>query len=402
MEASEPFALLVIDLDHFAEVTNALGRDGGDRVLTTVAERLFQQLPEGTPMARDGDEFLTVVKPATHKREVAAFVEEVRRGLAHPLPAEPPVMMTASIGVAIYPGDAVTASDLMGRADVALHQAKEAGRNCYRFYYGALDHHLVRRLHIHSALHEVLEKGELSVHYQPQVNMATSEVLGVEGLARWCHPLYGPIPPAEFVPLAELDGSMAGIGDWVLETACREIGRLERDEPLRLSVNLSATQLASPDAADRLEGIILKTGFDPTALTLEVTESQELTAIPRLVEKLLALRRLGIELAVDDFGTGFASLAYLQRLPVDVVKIDRSFIEDIQDRPAIPSGILTLARHMGLSVVAEGVETGYQASYLQALGCYVVQGFYYARPMPFEVLAEWLKAPLVMDADSVS
>lgn len=387
-----PGAIALIDLDHFATIDETFGYEVGDDVLRHGSQQLVED--GGASVFRIGDdEFAVILTDIADAHAAGVAAQHLQDVLAKPLPVEPHLSAAASLGLALFPRHGRIAHEVLGHANGALRHAKSSGRNCYRLYYDDLGDRSSRQLDLHASLQQALFTPQIFMYYQPQVHMKTRQVVGAEALLRWMHPSAGFISPGEFVPLAEAFGLMLSLGDWVLETACREVlPLLDKAPGMKRSVSLSATQLAPADAVERLDGIMKRVGFPPERLVLEVTESLTMSTVPRVVEKLQSLRNRGYSLSIDDFGTRYASLAYLDSFPVDEIKIDQTFVRNIGNRPAIVSAVMTLARHMGLHVVAEGVETSQQAWYLQSLGCELAQGFHYARPMPLNKFQAWVDA----------
>jgi len=394
-------AAIYIDLDNFKRINDTLGHNFGDVVLKTIAERLDRCIRdddyvsradselEGSQLARmGGDEFVSILRNLHSEDEAVAVAERIRTELAKPVQHEGhEFVVTSSIGVSIYPDDGEDIDSLLKNADVAMYQAKEAGRNSVRFYSGTMSLRSLERLELESALRYALERNEFSLHYQPKVCMLTRQVSGVEALLRWQHPEHGNIAPDRFIPLAEECGLISALGEWVLRHACRQAkdwqDRFGGD--LTMAVNLSSQQFLQTNVAD----VVLKALFDaslmPRLLQLELTETILMHDLKETIATLARLKEAGVTLAMDDFGTGYSSLSYLQRFPLDALKIDRSFVSDLEynkDNAAICSTIITMAHNLELEVVAEGVETQAQFDYLQEQGCDQVQGYFISKPVP--------------------
>ncbi len=346
--------------------------------------RTFSQVaPAAHSVARlGGDEFLVIVENVGNARAAGEVAQALLRSLTAPfrLPSGHEVFADASIGISLYPEDGNSPTDLVRCADAALYRAKDLGRNTFHFYTPSLVDAASDRLELEGRLRYAMTRGEFEVHYQPLLVCETGEMIGVEALVRWQPPGEAMVFPGRFIALAEETGLIGVLGDWVLETACRQVQRWRRTShpELRLAVNLSARQLRQPEFPDRLTRVLSDTGLDPDALELEITESILMEHGNMVVGTLLALRSLGVRVAIDDFGTGYSSLAYLKRLPLDTLKIDRSFVADIPSHEGgteIAAAIIALAHTLHLEVLAEGVETQAQLDFLKAHGCDNFQGF---------------------------
>ena len=337
-----------------------------------------------------GDEFVVVVTDIDDAEDVAVISAKILRTLAQPLTVEgKEVFVTASIGIAMYPHDGEHGEGLLRNADVAMYRVKEHGRNNYRFYTPEMSHMALDRLDMEGNLRRALERDELEVYYQPIVSLATGGVVGAEALLRWKHPRIGMIPPSEFIPLAEETGLIIQIGDLVLHQVCHQI-RAWRDAglpPLHVAINISARQFRQEDLAGHVRSVLAETGLDGSALEFELTESMVMHDIENTLLTLRELKALGASLSLDDFGTGYSSLAYLKRFPIDTLKIDRSFVRDINsdsDDAAIAHAVIAMAHSLGLQVVAEGVETETQLELLRTYHCDRFQGYLFSRPVPAE------------------
>ena len=389
----EKLAVLFLDLDGFKHINDSLGHQIGDEVLRVVARRLQTCLREGDSIGRlGGDEFVVCLPVRDDDRDAMRVARKILDALAEPaLVNENELRVNASIGISLYPSDGTDADSLMRAADTAMYHAKDKGRNTFQFYTERLNDAAQRRLAIASRLHQAVQRDELLLEYQPQVDLKNAAIVGVEALVRWQHPELGLLQPAEFIKVAEDTGQIGLVGDWVLRRACGQLSRWRtpRHPDLRLAVNLSPEQFRRPELADTVLQTVQQSGLPTVALDLEITES---ALMMQDAENSRALERLagtGIQFAVDDFGTGYSSLAYLQRFPIDTIKIDRSFVDGVaQDRndAAIVTAIIAMAENLKLHVVAEGVETAEQAAFLRASGCLAAQGYYYHRPMPAEAL----------------
>ena len=391
-------AVLFLDLDHFKTVNDSLGHAAGDRLLAQVACRLSSCVREEDLVARlGGDEFVILVSRLAHTDEPARVAERVLDALARPLQVDgQPLHVGASIGIALYPADGGDIDALLKHADTAMYEAKESGRNAYRFFLPEMTHRVTRRLQVEAELRCAIETGELRLHYQPQIDAATGRLCGCEALVRWQHPVRGLLPPDQFIPFAEQSGLIVPLGEWVLREACLQQGRW-RDAglpPLDVAVNISALQFRRRDFVATVARVLAETGADPARIELEITESALMDATPELVASFDQLVALGLTLALDDFGTGYSSLSYLKRLPLRRLKIDRSFVDGLPDNPedmAITSATLSLARDLGMDVVAEGVETEEQRAYLRSRGCGAMQGYLFSRPLGVKAFGEWAR-----------
>jgi diguanylate cyclase (GGDEF)-like protein/PAS domain S-box-containing protein len=392
-------AVLFIDLDRFKTINDTLGHHVGDGLLRSVAARLTQAVRAGDTVSRlGGDEFVIVMGGVADGDEIRHAVE--RRLI--PLIRQPhrvqghELQVSCSVGVSVFPEDGEDLDELMRRADAAMYEAKAAGRDMARFYVPAIDEVAMERQTLEHQLRHALERGELSLHYQPRVAAATLEVVGVEALLRWTHPELGNVPPSRFIPVAEESGLIRQIGRWVLRQACTQLAQWQSQglRHLEVSVNLSPAQLADPELIPYLRGTLLETGCDAARLELEITESLLMDNATEAQECLAALKGLGLKLSIDDFGTGYSSLAYLKRFEIDKLKIDQSFVRDLLSDAtdlAIIRAIIALGHTLGLAVVAEGVEAAEEVERLSAMGCDELQGYYFARPMPADALERWLR-----------
>lgn len=383
-------AVLFCDLDRFKVVNDSLGHSAGDRLLVDVAARLGGVLRTGDSAARfGGDEFVILCEDITGERQAIQIAERISRSLSAPFLLDgDEVFVQTSVGIALA-GDANARPEALIRdADAAMYRAKERGGGIYEVFDDAMRARAVHRQQVEHALHRAIDRGELEVHYQPQVRMATGALHGVEALVRWRHPERGLLGPSEFIPAAEETGIIHALGLHVLEVACRQSARWHAQRPgsaIRMSVNLSARQCQHPDLVQTVAAVIARTGVDPALLCLEVTETTIMEDLGAMGAVLASLKELGLTLAIDDFGTGYSSLRALQRLPFDVVKIDKSFVTDLhrsEQEAAIVAAVISLAHALGKRTVAEGVESVEQVERLRGLGCDVGQGYHYARPRP--------------------
>ncbi|SCZ62150.1 PAS domain S-box-containing protein/diguanylate cyclase (GGDEF) domain-containing protein [Thiohalomonas denitrificans] len=382
-------ALLFLDIDRFKLVNDTLGHDRGDELLQGVAKRLEAVLHSSDTVARyGGDEFVVILPDIGRPEDVAQVAERLLHVLSEPILMEGhEFQATASIGASLYPRDGRDGGTLLKNADSAMYQAKEMGRNNFQFFTAELNSRLLQRMGLESGLRRAIEREELTLHYQPQLDLHTGAVVGVEALLRWHHPELGMVSPADFIPLAEETGLIIPIGEWVLRSACRQAVQWRQAgmPPLTVAVNISARQMVRGDLVETVTAIIEETGLEPAVLEIELTESAMMERPEEMAAMLQRLKGIGVQLALDDFGTGFSSLSYLHRFPFDKVKIDKAFVHDITVNPhnaAIVLSILSLAKGLGLTVIAEGVENEAQLRYLRYRGCSQMQGFLYSRPLP--------------------
>ena len=387
------YAVLFLDLDRFKVINDTLGHRIGDLLLQGTAQRLQATLPRGDVLARlGGDEFAVITRSAPTRSTLEQIANSLILAIREPFElAGHQVRTTISIGIAVSPSDGANADDLVVAADLALYAAKERNRDSYEFYQASMTKELLNRRQIETDLREALERNELELYYQPIIGLSDESIVGFEALARWNHPTRGAIAPSEFVPVAEDTGMMMRLGEWALSEACGKIARLPGQ--LSLAVNLSPVQFAVPNLVEVVQRALASSGLAPERLELEITERLFLENNERIVSTLRALRQLGVRIALDDFGTGYSALSYLRKFPLDKIKIDRSFVTDMatrSDQVAIIQAVLSIARALGMTVTAEGVETAIQKDFLKALGCDNAQGFLFGKPVPFDQLADVL------------
>jgi diguanylate cyclase (GGDEF)-like protein/PAS domain S-box-containing protein len=382
-------AVLFLDLDRFKVINDSLGHGVGDRLLQSVSERLLGALREGDTVARLGGDEFTLLLPAVHRAvDVAKVAEKLLEALREPFPVDgQELFVTGSVGIALYPDDGLDPETLIKNADAAMYRAKDQGRDTYQLYTPAMNATALERLAIENSLRRALAQEELEIHYQPILQLASGHVHGVEALLRWRHPERGLIPPTEFIPLAELTGLIVPIGPWVLRTACAQLRRWhEAGHPgLCLAVNISARQFQQADLVAEVRQALELTGVPAHALDLEITESNAMQDPDAATRTLRELKTLGVRISIDDFGIGHSSLSYLKRLPIDTLKIDRSFIRDIVSDPddaAIVTAVLAMADTLKLQVVAEGVESDEQLAFLRERRCGRIQGHVFSPPLP--------------------
>ncbi|NYH18324.1 sensor domain-containing protein [Paraburkholderia bryophila] len=391
-------AVVFIDLDGFKNVNDSLGHSVGDRLLSVVAERLARCTRTSDTVARHGgDEFVIVMTDTVDEQSLIAWMERVRASISEPVWLDgTELYVGCSMGASLFPQDGEDAETLMKKADLAMYRAKDMGRNTFQFYQPEMNASAGARLNLERRLRRALRDNEFLLHYQPQVDISSGQIVGTEALVRWRDPEVGLVPPSSFIPLAEESGLIGPLSEWVLREACRQ-NKAWQDEglpPTRVSVNLSARVFQQRDIAKLVMQVLAETGLEPQYLELELTESTIMRNAEEAVSMLNELHALGIGLAIDDFGTGYSSLSYLKRFPVDRLKIDRSFVSDIgvsADDETITSAIIALAHSLKLQVIAEGVETSAQLDFLRERACDEMQGFYFAKPMGTEAIAKLLK-----------
>lgn len=391
-------AVVFIDLDGFKNVNDSLGHSVGDRLLSVVAERLARCTRTSDTVARHGgDEFVIVMTDTVDEQSLIAWMERVRASISEPVWLDgTELYVGCSMGASLFPQDGEDAETLMKKADLAMYRAKDMGRNTFQFYQPEMNASAGARLNLERRLRRALRDNEFLLHYQPQVDISSGQIVGTEALVRWRDPEVGLVPPSSFIPLAEESGLIGPLSEWVLREACRQ-NKAWQDEglpPTRVSVNLSARVFQQRDIAKLVMQVLAETGLEPQYLELELTESTIMRNAEEAVSMLNELHALGIGLAIDDFGTGYSSLSYLKRFPVDRLKIDRSFVSDIgvsADDETITSAIIALAHSLKLQVIAEGVETSAQLDFLRERACDEMQGFYFAKPMGTEAIAKLLQ-----------
>ena len=388
---------MFIDLDEFKTVNDSLGHPAGDRVLREVASRLSATIRPTDTVARfGGDEFAVLLDGVTDLADAADAAARLLRALEAELEIDgKQVFPRASIGICLVePGGPTTnAEELLRNADVAMYIAKRDCKGSYRVFEPAMHERVLERLELRSDLQQAIALNQLAVHYQPIVRLQQDEIYGVEALLRWTHPTRGNITPDQFIPLAEESGLIIPIGRWVLQVACRDgaimHARFPRPRPLTISVNLSVRQLQSETIVADVQEALATSGLPASSLILEITESVMLADTELAVRRLQDLKELGVRLAMDDFGTGYSSLSYLGKFPVEILKMDRSFLAS-RDNDALAAAIIALGENLALDVVAEGIEHADQASWLSDQGCELGQGFHFARPMGDHALFEYL------------
>ncbi len=391
------FSIMFLDLDSFKMINDTMGHNIGDELLKQVARRLVNTLRKSDIVARiGGDEFIVMIENIKDENEIKIVADKILECFTHPfLLNNQEFFVTTSIGIAVYPTDGNDADKLMKNADIAMYRAKQRGKNQYVFCTPGMKTKASRTMKLTSDLYRALEKNEFELYYQPQVNCNTNEIVGLEALIRWNHPELGMVYPGEFISIAEQNGLIISIGEWVIQTACRQ-NKAWQDAgyaPIRIGVNISVQQLQNADIVNQVKDILRETDLDPQYLELEITENIAMSH-KRYLETINALKDLGIKIAIDDFGTQYSSLNYLKQLSVDRIKIAMPFIQGISENPndeAITKTIIILAKSMEMNVIAEGVETRVQLEFLSQENCDEIQGYYFFKPMPSNELENLLK-----------
>jgi diguanylate cyclase (GGDEF)-like protein len=398
------FALLFIDLDRFKVINDSLGHDAGDILLVEIASRLRETLRSSDVVARlGGDEFVVILEETAESDDVERIAGNLLSALDQPLQLSGhECHTTASIGIAMYPSDGADVQTLIKNADMAMYLAKEEGKNGFRFFTKEIKTQSIERLTLEVALRRALDRNQFTLHYQPKVDMATGQINGVEALLRWTHPDLGVLPPMQFIPLAEETGLIVPIGSWVLKEACAQNMAWQRHglRPISMAVNLSPRQFADEHLLNDIDEALVASGMSPALLQLEVTESMVMRNVARAVKVLDSIQSRGIRLAIDDFGTGYSSMSLMKQFPIDTIKIDRSFVRDLpndSEDQAIAQAIISMGKALGMTVVAEGVETAEQETFLRDHACDEMQGYLFSRPLPSQQMADLLRsAPLMV------
>ena len=397
-------ALMLIDLDHFKQINDSLGHLVGDQLLIEVGQRLTASVRESDIVARlGGDEFVVVLNAQETPDTARHMAEKIIGMLSTPVQiTNNELRTTPSIGICLFPDDANALDELLKHADVAMYQAKAQGRGRYQFFTPEMQAAVTHRMLIENDLRNALAEKHFILHYQPQVDLRTGRIFGVEALVRWQHPQRGLIPPADFIPIAEETGLIDGIGNWVIETACRQlqIWKSRGLPELSMSINISVGQFRDTTLAERIRATAHAADIPPHCIDLEVTETMAMACPGETIEVLNALQRQGISLSIDDFGTGYSSLAYLKLLPFNTLKIDRAFVMDIET-DANDAGIcdvtVLLAHKLGRETIAEGVETAGQLKFLLSIGCEKVQGYLISKPLPADAAEAFIRANPIID-----
>jgi len=396
---SNKVAVLFMDLDGFKHINDSLGHPIGDKLLQSIAKRLAVCVRGSDTVSRQGgDEFVALLSEVEHSEDAAITARRMLRAVAQAHPIDQHELhVTASIGMSIFPDDGGDAETLIKNADTAMYHAKENGRHGCQFFEPGMNVRAVERQFIEESLRRALERQELALHYQPIINLKTGKITGAEALIRWTHPVRGPVPPAQFIPVAEDCGLILPIGNWVLREACRQ-ARAWVDAGLlfaSMAVNISPMEFRAEHFLDGVFAILEETDLNPSSLELELTESALMKRVETTESILKELRARGVQIAVDDFGTGYSSLSRLRKFPIDALKIDQSFVRQITTSPdetTIVTAVISMGRSLKLRVIAEGVETQAELVFLQAHQCDEAQGYFFGRPMPPDQFAKLLQA----------
>jgi diguanylate cyclase (GGDEF)-like protein len=401
----EKVAVLFLDLDGFKVINDSLGHSVGDVVLKHVAERLQTCAREQDTVARlGGDEFVVVLTGVKEVSAVAIAAERIRKALtAEFVVLEHALHVSCSLGISVFPDHASDGGILVGHADAAMYRAKDSGRNNVQFFTADMNAEVMERLVLENSLRRAQEKNELYLMYQPQVDIATGEMVGTEALVRWQHPELGLIEPDKFIPIAENSGLIIPIGEWVLRTACTQAKQWQEEglPAVPVSVNVSAVQFRQTGFVELVGTVLKETGLSPQLLELEITESLILSNADVMVAVFRKLNEMGVKLSIDDFGTGYSSLGYLKHFPIYKLKIDRSFVRDLAvdpDDAAITGTIISMAKNLGMKVIAEGVEQQQQLAFLRSHDCDEAQGFFFSKPVLADALAG-LRAKFLVNHD---
>lgn len=402
-------AVMFLDLDKFKEINDSLGHETGDRALMEAAARIRNCLRETDTVARiSGDEFTVILEHLTDGGQAAVVAQKMLEAVSRAFSFYGvEYILTTSIGIALYPQDATEVDSLLRAADLAMYEAKQLGRNNYQFFQKEINVRTLEAISLKNDLRMALKRNELSLHYQPQVDVETGQIIGLEALIRWCHPTLGMVSPARFIPMAEEAGLITNIGTWVLDTACRQL-KAWQDLGMqlgRVAVNLSVKQLKDPGIVTIIRQTLADTGLAAHCLEIEITEGILIEDIQSSITLLNELKAMGIKIALDDFGTGYSSLSYLKSLPLDVIKMDGSFVRHLTTNTkdaVLARTIISLAHSLNLDVIAEGVETEAQLSELQENACYYVQGYLFSRPLPVEEITPLLEKGCILRQPAVA
>ncbi len=397
------FALLFIDLDNFKNVNDTLGHSMGDKMLINIAKRLKSCVRDVDTVSRlGGDEFTVILENIHNNNEVGICANKVLNRLSQSMEIDGTLLKsTPSIGIGMYPAHGQDKESLLKNADLAMYSAKEKGKNNYQFFTEDMTSLAMERISIENKLREAIELNQLTLFYQPKVYSVNGEITGFEALVRWIHPEDGMISPGAFIPVAEETGLILSLGDWILEEAIKQASEWAKiaDNDCQIAINISAKQFMSETFPQRVEGLLNQYQVEPGLIELEITEGTLMENMNHTIESLMTLRDMGLHISLDDFGTGYSSLSYLKEFPVNVLKIDQSFVRDVTTDPSdasIVASIITLAHNLGLNVVAEGCETIDQLKFLRAYHCEQVQGYLFSRPLPSNEAEELLRAGKIL------
>jgi len=395
---NQTLAVLFLSLDPYSRINETLGPAMGDRLVRCVAKRLKEIMEVNDAVGYWGDKFVLLLERSGDESQVLKTVQGIKGRIERSFfSLKQEFLLTSSIGIGLFPLHGSTVETLLKNAGAALSEAQEGGGNGHRFYAADLNARSLKRFTLENRLGRGLQRRQFTLHYQPQVDTSSWQITRAEALIRWEHPELGPIPPADFIPFAEKSGLIIPIGEWVLRAAGLQLRKwhVSGFHKLTLAINVSARQFQEPASVDTIVEILKESGLDPECLELELTESSLMTNAKHVIKSLGKLKDIGVKLAIDDFGTGFSSLECLRRLPFDTLKIDQSFVRDTSDLDgaALVSSIVALAQKLRLRVVAEGVETEEQMTFLQRLGCYNMQGYLFSRPLPAQQFKRLLACP---------
>jgi diguanylate cyclase (GGDEF)-like protein len=392
---SRIMGILFLDLDGFKRINDTLGHSTGDVLLQNIANRLCACVRESDIVARlGGDEFTVILSETRNIQDIVKVTQKILASFSSAILSDGhELFITASVGISLFPTDGNDIETLVKHAEVAMYRAKTQGKNNYQLYNLNMNATDMNRLKLETNLRKALERDELVVHYQPQADLATGYITGVEALIRWEHPEYGLVPPSKFIPLAEETGLIEPIGEWVLYQACQQNKQWQNEgfPPIRVSVNISARQFRTKNLTKMVSKALDKFNLAPEHLGLEITESNAMHDVEHTIRMLNLFKEMGIQISVDDFGTGYSSLSYLKRFPIDMLKIDQSFMNNIctdNDAAAIASAIVALGHSLKLQVLAEGVESKEQLLFLKSIGCDEIQGYHFSKPLPAEILKD--------------
>jgi len=399
-------AVMLLDIDNFKNINDTLGHSHGDLLLQDIADRLRRCVQEDDTLSRiGGDEFAIVLEGVSEIEEIVLSAQKIVDIFSLPFaPSSQEIYVTPSMGITIYPMDGHDSDSLLKNADAAMYSAKEYGRNHFRFYTPDMNALAIERFAMEGALRRAMEREEFTLHYQPQVDIKSGRLIGVEALLRWNHPERGLVPPNEFIPLLEDNNLIIPVGEWVLRTACAQCRAWEDAglPPLRMAVNLSVRQFSQDNLVEMIDSILQETGISPKLLELELTEGLLMENTSKASMILGQIKSRGVLVAIDDFGTGYSSLSYLKRFPIDRLKIDRSFVRDIitdSNDAAIAVAIISLGRSLGLGVIAEGVENADQLEFLGVQKCDEYQGCYFSHPVPAEEIVRLFKPEKIVKGE---